>query len=216
MTSPLAERLKLKLSGVPSQVRKASMIVLALELDNLHQTLGYKGCGSWQSYRSERESGERLTWEDFCRHHAGTTEATRRNYIKAGRVVLDRLRAFPRPGTEELIRAMGQAPSTLTDDQRQGMIDDMVRLVITTDEDWRSIWKVAKGQSFHPDSNHSTAPGASATDLANLARQVGVSPANSQRVAGILTYGRDCELIAKLAIDYNLFPLLDIMDDGEN
>lgn len=128
------------------------MIVLSLELEHLHQTRGYQGAGSWQSYRHEVESGERLAWEDFCKHHAGVTESTYRNYLKAGRVVLGLLRADPRPEAAELIRALEQVPSDLNDGQRQGMIDDMVRLVITTDEAWKSIRKAATRTVRPPES----------------------------------------------------------------
>ena len=125
-------------------VRLASQIVLGAELDHLRDSLGYTGGGSWQACRDEAISGKRPTWEAFCKSEAGITEAAARIYSHCGEEVRHRVQETGRPGAEELLALMARPPSDLTEQERQGMIYEIVRLGINENETQSDIRKVRR------------------------------------------------------------------------
>jgi hypothetical protein len=209
---PLVKSLQLQLKDVPAAVRKASMIVLASELGHLQQKLGYKGEGSWQAHRAEVCAGERLTWANFCKQHGGITETSVRNFVRCGLVVIERLRVCPSPERAELIGMMEKPPSTLTAAQRKGLIEAIVRLVITSAEDWQSIWNKAKAlgrptpaEGKPGDSSAPPQPGEDVLAIEKLALEVGVSAENTGRIATLLA---DSKLQRRLVETWSQQPLM--------
>jgi|GEM_PF-5994226 len=131
MNAPLVQSLNLRIKGGSASERIASLIVLALELDHLHRKQGYAGIGSWQQFREEYKSGERLTWLEFCKKQAGFTDTAVKKFLECGEAVKLRLRLSRDPSAKDLLWAMEIPPSEHTKEQRENLIVRIVELGLT-------------------------------------------------------------------------------------
>ena len=118
---PLVSALNLQLRAGPS-VRLASQTVLGCHLEHLRQTLGYAGEGSWQAYREESKSGERLRWPDLCKQQAGISDAAAKIYWECHEAIKDRLRRWDTPESILLLELMLRPPLDLSAADRARMI----------------------------------------------------------------------------------------------
>lgn len=129
MTPPLVTALNLKIKGVPGPVRLASQMILGAELYHLQQKLGYQGGGAWWSARDEVAAGTRPTWVEFCKAEAGVTETSARHYYECGEAFKNRLRWVRFKPAKPLLKMMEKVPSTLTAEDREGLIDRISRMI---------------------------------------------------------------------------------------
>lgn len=129
----LVESLNLPMQGMHSRIRIASRIVLGLELSHLRKKMCYEAGSHWD-FREEIESGARLPWIKLCNKYGGITDITARFYEKDGEEVKMRMKESELPGSRELLALMERVPSELTNEERQGMIYEIVRLGIKENE----------------------------------------------------------------------------------
>jgi hypothetical protein len=174
---PLVHQLGLHFKGATPLVRIALHIVLTRELAIIQREGGWSGGGGWWAEREAAKAGKRQRWVDKVRALAGITERLAAIYYKDGLAVMARLRKFPRPGTAELAAMLERQPSTLTAEERQCMVESIVKLGLYPGDTMMGLYREYKsGQPKAPP----------AQQLEALALSFGVSPENAAKVADIL------------------------------
>ncbi len=216
MIPPLVESLNLPMVGVHRMVRTASNLVLGAELAHLRESLGYAGGGSWQAYREETLSGKREPWANFTQSQAGITEAAARYYSECWKEVKLRVGEAGLPGSEELLALMDRVPSELTNQERQLMMYEIIRLGVNEDEtqsDLRRAYRrrPVKRKTSMPEmpecrpEKQTAAPddaGLLASNMESLALGAGLSLEKSRLVSCVLRALRNPEVRKRLRNTY--------------
>jgi hypothetical protein len=191
---PLVHQLGLHFKGATPLVRIALYIVLTREIAIIQREGGWSGGGGWWSEREAAKAGKRQRWVDKVRALAGISERLAAIYYKDGLTVISRLRTFPRAGTAEILALMERRPSTLTAEERQGMVESIVNLGLYPGDTMMGLYReYQSGQPKAPPVTDS--PGGKrvppapwfAQDLQALALSYGVSPENAAEVARIVS-----------------------------
>jgi hypothetical protein len=221
-TPPLIAALGLQFRGMPLPVQIAGRIILAIESDFIRLENGYIGGGGWHNFHAEVKAGTRPRWEDFAKVNAGGTRASFAIWGKCKLAVISRLRTFPRPGTKELLALMERRPSTLTADERQGMLDSIMRLGLREGDTFEGLRMEFRYNQPTPPSSAAAMPAEAADakpaepaavevpivkslrDIENLAIASGVSPARAFSIARIIAFNKTANP-----------PLTDLIDSSE-
>lgn len=193
MNAPLVERLNLPMVGVHRMVRLASQIVLGAELEYLKESLGYAGTGSWQAYRDEATSGERPTWDDYCKSQAGIAPDAASIYFNCCVEVKNRVREAALPGSGELLALMDRVPSELTNQERQAMLYEIIRLGVNEAETQADIRRAHRKRPARRETRKPAAPELPDSDellgrnMETLALGAGLSPRTASLVRLVLS-----------------------------
>ena len=75
-----------------------------------------------------------MPWTEFCESQAGITEASGRYYFECWEEVKLRVREVGLPDSEALLALMERVPSELTNQERQLMMYEIIRLGVNEDE----------------------------------------------------------------------------------
>lgn len=130
MIPPLVISLNLPMDGAGPTMRLACNIMLGLELNHLKATHGYSGSGLRPAYLGGTNSGERLSWEAFCKAQAGISDDSAKNFLECAEALKHRVRwSDGLKGRKRLLKQLEQAPSMLPAEERMALIELSSRLL---------------------------------------------------------------------------------------